>query len=118
MNIQRTNFSLQNEFITMFKGDTLSFGVEVYDETGNPMEVSDMRFNCEENDTNSSFAFSKTTADGISAEETGKYVIRVAPDDTVNMEAGKYYYYLDIEMNGDRFTILSGTLEILPKKVS
>ena len=40
------------------------------------------------------------------------YVVRVAPEDTKNLETGMYYYDLSIELNGDVFTILNGSLKI------
>ena len=36
--------------------------------------------------------------------ETGKYKIRVAPDDTKTIETGNYYYDLQIGVNDDIFT--------------
>ena len=42
----------------------------------------------------------------------GDYIVRIAPEDTKNLETGMYYYDLQIELNGDVFTVLNGALKI------
>ena len=39
VHIMRTNFQFQNQNITMVKGDTLAFNVEIMDESGEPVIV-------------------------------------------------------------------------------
>ena len=40
------------------------------------------------------------------------YVVRIAPEDTKDVETGHYFYDMQIEINGDVFTILIGALKI------
>ena len=40
------------------------------------------------------------------------YVVRIAPEDTKDIEAGHYFYDMQIEINGDAFTILTGALKV------
>ena len=54
--------------------------------------------------------------DGIQKIETKGnalyYGIRIAPEDTKNIEIGNYYYDLEIGLNGDKFTLLNGILKL------
>ena len=42
----RTNFKYEKENITMIKGDTVSFNVELFDENGNAVAVDTAFFTC------------------------------------------------------------------------
>lgn len=94
--------------IKMTRGDTLSFsfGVEGID------SLDDAYFTCKLNHDDDTNIFQKDLTDGISLVETGKYRVRVAPEDTESVELGTYYYDLQIGKNSDVFTILKGVLEI------
>ena len=84
--MMKTNFDL-------IRGDTLSFAFEVeFDEAPQKLEKG--------------INFSKQ--DGTKLY----YIVRIAPEDTKNLETGMYYYDLQIELNGDVFTILNGALKI------
>lgn len=111
----RTTFKMENEYITMIRGDTLSFGVIVNDENGNPIDfdLDNVKMTCQsQNINNNNILFQKTLGDGITKKSQGTYVIRVAPQDTENEELGKYFYDIQIEKNGDVFTIMHGILEL------
>ena len=101
--------------LEMIRGDTLSFAFEVeFDEDPQKLEKAD--FTCKANFDDENVLFHKELEKGInfSKQDGNKlyYVIRVAPEDTENLEAGMYYYDLSIELNGDVFTILNGALKI------
>lgn len=110
----RTNFHMEDKYIRMVRGDTLSFGIEIMDENGEPFEqnLDHAFFTCVSFQTNEGIIFKKTLADGISKIEPGKYAVRVAPEDTKNAKVGKYFYDLEIEVNDDKFTIMRGILEL------
>ena len=97
--------------LTMTKGDTLSFAVEIEGITG---DLDTAVFACRSNPNDSTAAFEKDLDDGISKVETGKYRVRVDPDDTADLEPGRYFYKLTIGLNDDVFTILKGPLTIEP----
>ena len=104
----KTNFE-------MIKGDTLSFAFEVeFDEAPQKLEKAD--FTCKANFDDNDALFHKELEKGInfSKQDGNKlyYVVRVAPEDTKDLEAGIYYYDLSIELNGDVFTILNGAMKI------
>ena len=95
--------------LTMVRGDTLAFGMEFI---GLNQDLDLAAFTCESNTTEDVNIFQKTLGDGITKVETGKYRVRVAPEDTEEADIGFYNYSLKIGANSDVFTILKGVLEI------
>ena len=98
-----------NKNITMVKGDTLAFGMEI---EGLNQDLDTCYFSCKKDPTDNDYIFQKELEDGIEKVSSGVYRIRVAPSDTKNVEIGNYYYDLQIGVNGDVFTILKGVLKI------
>lgn len=102
-----------NENLKMVRGDTFAFGVEIL---GLNQNLDTAYFTCKENYDDETPVFQKSLSDGITKDEETEekeiYKIRVAPDDTSNVEAKNYYYDLQIGVNGDIFTILKGILRI------
>lgn len=104
----KTNFEL-------IRGDTLSFAFLVeFDEAPQKLEKAD--FTCKTNYDDDDVLIHKELEKGINfSKQDGTklyYIVRVAPEDTKNLETGMYYYDLQIELNGDVFTILNGALKI------
>ena len=116
MDITRTYFKMEDQYITMTKGDTLSFNVELYDVDGElyDIDLTSAYFTCKKtmSEEDSIPVFQKTLGDGISKLDTGLYVVRVAPDDTKELEAGQYYYDLRLVVDQDVYTPMKGILEI------
>ena len=101
--------------LEMIMGDTLSFAFEVeFDEVPQKLEKAD--FTCKANFDDNDALFHKELEKGINfSKQDGTklyYIVRVAPEDTENLEAGMYYYDLQIELNGDVFTVLNGAIKI------
>lgn len=99
----------------LIRGDTFSFAFEVeFDEAPQKLEKAD--FTCKTNFDDDDVVFHKEIDKGINfSKQDGTklyYIVRVAPEDTKDLEAGMYYYDLSIELNGDVFTILNGALKI------
>lgn len=111
----RTNFTMEDKYIRMTRGDTLSFGIQVYDEEGAPFSQDLERacFTCKSNRSDSRFLFKKSLSGGVSKVGPGAYTVRVAPSDTASAKPGKYFYDFEIGCNGDVFTIMRGVLEIM-----
>jgi hypothetical protein len=104
----KTNFEV-------IRGDTLSFAFLVeFDEAPQKLEKAD--FTCKTNYDDDDVVIHKELEKGInfSRQDGTKlyYIVRIAPEDTKNLETGMYYYDLQIELNGDVFTILNGALKI------
>lgn len=111
----RTNFTMEDKYIRMVRGDTLSFGVQVYDDTGAPFgqDLESVYFTCKSSRSDNRFVFQKSLSHGIAKTGQGAYVVRVAPEDTATAKPGKYFYDLEIGCNGDVFTVMRGVLEIM-----
>ena len=108
-----------DENITLVRGDTLAFAVELFDEdpaTGEQTPLTQdldyCYFSVSKNFSDTTNVFQKSLQDGISKIDAGKYRVRIAPEDTVNLEVGEYYYDLEIGINGDRFTLLRGLFDL------
>ena len=96
---------------TMVRGDTLSFGVVVENATGEL--VDNMAFSCKTDTGAVDYVFKKTIGNGITETETGKFRVRVAPEDTENLEAGTYAIDLQIGVGSDKATPILGTLKVI-----
>ena len=108
----RTNFNIDDNNITMVKGDTLAFGVKIVDQEGKLFDIDNAYFTCKRNYTDETNVFQKSLNNGITRVEAGIYRVRVAPNDTKDLEAGYYVYDFQIGANSDVFTIMRGSLEI------
>lgn len=103
------------ENLSMIKGDTFSFTIQIYDLEEN---LSEAYFSCKKNKSDETYIFQKSIGDGIELEETTdeyiSYKITVAPEDTNTIESGKYYYDLQLTTaDGDVFTPLNAVLTII-----
>lgn len=114
------NYATRIENVELTRGDTLAFGVRVaFDEA--PQELDSAFFTIR---TEDGVVVQKSLGDGIwldsqGAEEIeGKtyecmyYKVRVAPRDTEDLPLGDYNYDFEINLNSDRFTLLSGRLRL------
>ncbi len=107
----RANFKMEDSNITMTKGDTLSFNIFVTDSNGNAVTVDSADFTCKKLATDEVNVFRKSLNAGISQDEEC-LTVRVAPQDTQNVDAGLYFYDCQIGVEDDVFTILKGILTI------
>lgn len=107
---------LKNDLnLEITRGDTLSFGVEIY-KLGK--ELDTCKFSVKSNYDDQVSLFEKNLNDGIQldhiADEDYFYKVRVAPEDTKDLDFGQYYYDLEIGVNQDIFTISRGVLTLEP----
>lgn len=107
--------NMQDRYITMVKGDTLSFGVELADEYGHAVDITDAVFIAKKNYTDATAVFEKTLGSGITKVADGVYTVRVAPSDTASAEAGRYYYQFKVIKSSDVYTIMRGIIELEPE---
>lgn len=94
------------------KGDTLSHPIYV---EGLNEDLESIYFTCRDSlNDNSEILIEKSLNNGITYmyydEETDTriYVVRIAPSDTKDLQAGTYFYDEQIAVNGDVFTIMKG----------
>lgn len=100
---------MADQNITMVRGDTLSFGM-VLEQLDQDLDTA--FFTVKESYSNDDYVVQKSLNNGITKLETGKYCVRVAPEDTAKLEVKKYFYDLQVGVNGDVFTIIKGVLEL------
>lgn len=98
--------------IRHIKGDTFSSALVVENLGQN---LDSVYFTCRDSlNEDSSVLFEKSLNNGISLVENDsendirKYAIRIAPSDTKNLQSGSYFYDLQVNVNGDIFTIMKG----------
>lgn len=97
------------KIINMIKGDTLSFTFEIENFTD---DLDTCYFSCKKDAEDDDYVFQKSLSDGITKLDTGKYKVRVAPNDTKTLDIGNYQYDLQIGINNDIYTIMNGILTI------
>ena len=112
MNGQRTNFRMEDEYITLPQGDTLSFGFECFDQNFEPIELEKASFSVKDKVTEGDLIIRKSLGDGITAVGAGEYVVRV-PSAETKIPLGEYFYDLRIEADSEKVTLLRGTLHIV-----
>ena len=108
--------------LAMIKGDTMSFGFQMQGLKGSA--PSSIVFSCKEDPEDNEAVFSSSLEDGgiwLDSEDLEtdlqKYGVRIAPSKTENLNTGRYYYDLEITINGgtvneDVFTLMKGRLQI------
>lgn len=108
--------------LAMIKGDTMSFGFQMQGLDGSA--PSSIIFSCKEDPEDDETVFSSSLEDGgiwLDSEDPEtdlqKYGVRIAPSKTENLNTGRYYYDLEITINGgtvneDVFTLMKGRLQI------
>ena len=107
--------NMADRYITMVKGDTLAFGVEIQDQYGAWVDIDDAVFIARKTYNGLTAVFSKSLGNGITKEADGRYSVRVAPEDTASAEAGRYFYQFAVEKNNDKYTIMRGIIELEPE---
>lgn len=113
--------------IELTRGDTLVFDVTISEIDG--VTIESMYFSVKRKPSDEDYIFQKSIGDGITfienvmselsedpqeeSEIVGyKYRVRVAPEDTYDVVAGKYAYDLQIKLGGDIYTPLLGTFKL------
>lgn len=101
-----------NNNIRHVKGDTFNCAMVI---EGLDQALDSVYFTCRDGQNDDSeVLFEAGLGDGISIVEydqetdTRKYAIRVAPAKTKNLQAGTYFYDLQVAINSDIFTIMRG----------
>lgn len=94
--------------ISMIRGNTVAFGMEFLDLD----QDLDSAYFTVKPSYDGEIVFQKELGDGIEKVETGKYRLRIAPEDTEEVTPGMYFYDLVIGVNSDVYTIITGILDI------
>ena len=95
--------------ITYFRGRTLSFGFVI---DGLTADLSTAFFSVKKNVEDEEYVLQKTLGDGIEKFDDKTYKVRVAPEDTENVDPGCYVYDLTIGVGNDVYTLMAGVLKL------
>jgi hypothetical protein len=96
-----------NYQINMARGDSCSFGLE-FEGLGQDLDTAFLTV--KKNALDEEPLFQKSLEHGISKQDTDKYVVRIAPTDTAELDAGEYPFDVQIGVNNDVFTIMLGII--------
>lgn len=113
---------MKDNDINIVRGDSLVFGVEF---SKLNVEISNLTFTVRALPTDESPLFQKKIGSGISliASSTAEdgtlnriYSVRIAPEDTKDLDYGTYYYDLEFRQSNpvftDVYTLLRGKFEV------
>lgn len=100
--------------IEMIRGDTLSiaFGIDsdiVLDLSSDDFEIT---FSLKQSATDSAYVFQKDKT-AVTQLAENSFVLRIAPEDTVELFPGYYYYDIQLNIGDDVFTIALGQLQLV-----
>lgn len=107
--MNRTNFQMQEQNIALVRGDTLCFNIVMYGE----IQSLDAVYFTVKKTINGENVFQKSIGDGVDLISEGIYAVRVAPEDTAELEIGQYYYDCEIQDGSDRYTLTRGIFDLL-----
>ena len=102
--------------IIMVKGDTLAFNFQLQGLAGATPQA--IFFTCREKPESESYYFQRSLNNGINLvsydaqTDTATYSVRVRPDETENLTAGRYFYDLQLGVNSDILTLMKGRIII------
>ena len=97
----------------MTRGDTFSgfeFGIE--NDAGETLQLDAAYFSCKTDPDAEDYIFQKSIGDGIARGSDGMYRLKVPASDTDDVVLGRYYYDLEITLQGDTFTPMKGRLNL------
>lgn len=99
--------------IDMIRGDTLNIQFEIESDTVLDLTSEDFEitFSLKRSATDNAYVFQKDKT-AVTSPADNVFVLRVAPEDTVNLIPGYYYYDIQLNIGEDIFTIAIGKFHI------
>lgn len=102
----------QHITMSMIRGDTKTFYL-VFDGEGLSEDLTEVWCTCRKDYTSENTVFEKTlTGGGVTKESTNRYLIRIAPEDTLTTLPGVYKYDVQYQYGEDVYTPIIGDLVI------
>lgn len=102
--------------ISMIRGDTMSFAFQIKGLEG--QKPTDILFTCKEHTEDVDPLFVCVLGESINeaaydpAKDLLTYSVRVRPDQTAGLDLGRFYYDLEMKVNGDIITLMCGRFAI------
>ena len=97
--------------LSMIRGDTFAFDLVLSELDG--ATVNSIYFTVKKKRDDVSPTVQKSLADGITPVGELSYRVRIAPEDTRNLDAGTYIYDLQLGIGSDIYTPLMGEFVII-----
>ena len=97
--------------ITMTRGDTYAFDCGM--PSGIAESIDTIVFSVKNRPTDRTYVFQKTLEDGIVKKDAYTYRVRIAPEDTERLAPGKYVYDMQLTIDDDVYTPLSGSIKLV-----
>ena len=99
--------------IDTIRGDTLNIQFEIEADTVLDLEDDDFQitFSLKQAATDNAYVFQKDKT-AVVSPSPNVFILRVAPDDTVNLVPGYYYYDIQLNIADDVYTIAIGKLHL------
>lgn len=99
--------------IDMIRGDTVNIQFEIESDTVLDLTSDDFEitFSLKRSATDNAYVFQKDKT-AVTSPADNVFILRVAPEDTVNLIPGYYYYDLQLNIGEDIFTIAIGKLHL------
>ena len=108
-------FNAIRKEISIVKGDTLAFNFQLQGLNG--VDPDEIALTCRDKPEDNDYNFKVYKGHGITRtsynaeDDTLTYSVRVPPAST-NIVAGRYYYDLEINVNGEVITLMRGRLNV------
>lgn len=105
-----------NQNIEMVRGDTLAFNFQLQGLSG--VDPDTIIFSCAENYGDTPI-FTAYLTNGIAkvdydvVKDVATYSVRIAPQNTANLDVNRYYYDMQLTVNSDVITLMRGRLALL-----
>lgn len=97
--------------LRMVRGDTLQFDVRLSEIDSS--SITSLYFTVKKKAKDTGWIVQKSLDNGITSTGEAQYRVRVAPEDTENVDAGKYVFDLQVGIGNDIYTPLIGTVDIV-----
>ena len=109
INKQEFNNSF-NQSIEMVRGDVMAFNFQL---EGLGEVTPTFNFSCCKNYGEAPLFFGEVSL-VESSDNANTYAVAVAPEDTADLDTGIYYYDLSFNDDGNIYTLMRGSLTLLP----
>ena len=96
--------------LSMVRGDTFGFGMRLTNLEG--VCVAGIAFTIRKAAAENPIVVQKSIGNGVTPGPDGWWRVRVAPEDTAGIEAGRYNYDLQINIGQDVYTPINGRIRI------
>lgn len=98
--------------LEMMRGDTFKIRIKI--EKADPDSITELILSVKKSNADAAYAVQEKLSNGGAAlQDDGSFVVRIAPEDTEDLEPGDYVYDLESHIDDiDVYTLMHGKLTI------